>query len=78
MRWVALLMFGQLRPCFPQGEQSLTPASTYTVTLAHFSPHSEAVYMGHAIGSICTIFLQSLWAAVESKEKVHTVYSSAI
>lgn len=67
--WVVLLMFGQLRPCFPQGEQSLTLASTYIVTLAHFSPHSEAVYMGQAIGSICTVFLQSLWAAVESKKK---------
>lgn len=34
---VVLLMFGQLRPCFPQGEQSLTGPSKHTVTLAHIS-----------------------------------------
>ena len=43
---VVLLMFGQLRPCFPQGEPSLSPASAYTVTLK-LSLLTTKLYMGH-------------------------------
>lgn len=73
---VVLLMFGQLRPYFPQGKQSLTPASMqYTVSLAPFLPHS---CMGHSARSIFTFILHSIqfgqWWKVEKYVQFTQIY----
>lgn len=57
---LVLLMFGQLRPCFPQGERSLPPVPASTVSLAHFSPLSICGSCSWSCSCVCTINLEPL------------------